>query len=202
MMDAILIGKIICILIVSYLLGGLSFGWFVSNAKGINILNEGSGNPGFTNVWRTLGIKYGIIALIGDATKGFLAVFFGGYFLDDLGMALALVMVVFGHSFSYMLHFKGGKGIATAAGALLYISPVAVLVCFIVLVILVAITKYMSVGSISVAILCPIIMFITGEPPVLVGTITILAMYIIWLHRGNIKRLVNGTENKIGMKRS
>ena len=201
-MGAVTIGKIIGILIISYLLGGLSFGWIVANAKGIDILHEGSGNPGFTNVWRTLGIKCGILALIGDAAKGFLAVFLGGHFLGDLGVALALVMVVFGHSFSYMLHFKGGKGIATAAGALLYISPIALLVCFVVLVLLVAATKYMSIGSLSVAILCPIIMYVTDEPPVLVGTITILAVYIIWLHRGNIKRLINGTENKIGKKRS
>ena len=201
-MGAVTIGKIIGILIISYLLGGLSFGWIVANAKGIDILHEGSGNPGFTNVWRTLGIKCGILALIGDAAKGFLAVFLGGHFLGDLGVALALVMVVFGHSFSYMLHFKGGKGIATAAGALLYISPIALLVCFVVLVLLVAVTKYMSIGSLSVAILCPIIMYVTHEPPVLVGTITILAVYIIWLHRGNIKRLINGTENKIGKKRS
>ena len=126
--------KIVGIIVISYLLGGLSFGWIVARMKGVNILEKGSGNPGFTNAWRTLGMKTALLVLFGDAFKGFLAVLIGAKIDGDLGMMVAFVMVIIGHSFSYMIHFKGGKGIATAAGALLYISPATLIaLAFIVL---------------------------------------------------------------------
>lgn len=201
-MDGSMLIKILLVVIVSYVAGGLSFGWMVSRLRGVNILEKGSGNPGFTNVWRTLGMKTAVVVLLGDALKGFLSVFFGHQLLGDLGMMIAFIVVIFGHSFSYMLHFKGGKGIATAAGALLYISPLTLLLCFLVLAAIVALTKYMSLGSITVAVLCPIFLYIDHQSPMIVGVVTVMAIYVIWLHRGNIGRLLRGEENKIGVKRS
>lgn len=194
--------KIVCIIIISYMLGGLSFGWMVARMKGVNILEEGSGNPGFTNAWRTLGMKTALLVLLGDALKGFVAVWLGHMIADDLGMMVAFLCVIVGHSYSYMLHFKGGKGIATAAGALVYISPVTLLVLVLIVVILVGVTKYMSLGSIVVAALCPLCLYLDHQSPIVYGTVSVVAIYVIWLHRSNIKRLLNGTENKIGAKRS
>ena len=117
-------------------------------------------------------------------------------------MMIGFVAAIFGHSFSWMLHFKGGKGIATAGGALLYVSPLTLAILLVVLVIIVGLTKYMSLGSITVAVIAPFLLYFEGQPPVVVGVITLGVCYVIWLHRGNIKRLLNGTENKIGQKRS
>lgn len=194
--------KILGIIFISYLLGGLSFGWMVARMNGVNILEEGSGNPGFTNAWRTLGMKNALLVLFGDALKGYLAVWIGAAIGGDIGMMVAFVAVIVGHSLSYMLKFKGGKGIATAAGALLYISPLTVLFLVLIVLVVVGVTKYMSLGSILVALLCPAFLYLNHQPSIVVGTVTVIAAYIIWLHRGNIKRLLNGTENKIGAKRS
>lgn len=194
--------KIVGIIIIAYLLGGLSFGWMIARMKGVNILEEGSGNPGFTNAWRTLGMKLALLVLFGDALKGFLAVWIGSLIYGEVGMMVAFVTVIFGHSFSYMLHFKGGKGIATAAGALAYISPITLAALVFIVFVIVGLTKYMSLGSVSVAALCPVFLYLDHQSPIVYGVVAVVAAYVIWLHRGNIKRLLNGTENKIGAKRS
>lgn len=194
--------NIIIVIVVAYFLGSLSFGWMVGRLRGVNILEKGSGNPGFTNVWRTLGIKWASLVLLLDGLKGYLSAFIGYQIAGEWGMMIGFVVAIFGHSFSWMLHFKGGKGIATAGGALLYVSPLTLAILLVVLVIIVGLTKYMSLGSITVAVIAPFLLYFEGQPPVVVGVITLGVCYVIWLHRGNIKRLLNGTENKIGQKRS
>lgn len=194
--------NIIIVIVVAYFLGSLSFGWMVGHLRGVNILEKGSGNPGFTNVWRTLGIKWASLVLLLDGLKGYLSAFIGYQIAGEWGMMIGFVAAIFGHSFSWMLHFKGGKGIATAGGALLYVSPLTLAILLVVLVIIVGLTKYMSLGSITVAVIAPFLLYFEGQPPVVVGVITLGVCYVIWLHRGNIKRLLNGTENKIGQKRS
>lgn len=201
-MEQVSVLNVIIIIIVAYLLGSLSFGWMVGRLQGVNILEKGSGNPGFTNVWRTLGIKWALLVLFLDGLKGYLSAFIGYHLGGELGMMIGFVCAIIGHSFSWMLHFKGGKGIATAGGALLYVSPLTLAVLLVVLAVIVKCTKYMSLGSITVAILCPILLYLEGQPPIVVGIIACGVCYIIWLHRGNIRRLLNGTENKIGQKRS
>lgn len=194
--------NIIIVIVVAYFLGSLSFGWMVGRLRGVNILEKGSGNPGFTNVWRTLGIKWASLVLLLDGLKGYLSALIGYQIAGEWGMMIGFVAAIFGHSFSWMLHFKGGKGIATAGGALLYVSPLTLAILLVVLVIIVGLTKYMSLGSITVAVIAPFLLYFEGQPPVVVGVITLGVCYVIWLHRGNIKRLLNGTENKIGQKRS
>ena len=194
--------NIIIVIVVAYFLGSLSFGWMVGRLRGVNILEKGSGNPGFTNVGRTLGIKWASLVLLLDGLKGYLSAFIGYQIAGEWGMMIGFVAAIFGHSFSWMLHFKGGKGIATAGGALLYVSPLTLAILLVVLVIIVGLTKYMSLGSITVAVIAPFLLYFEGQPPVVVGVITLGVCYVIWLHRGNIKRLLNGTENKIGQKRS
>lgn len=201
-MESVSLLNIIIIIVAAYFLGSLSFGWMIARLRGVNILEKGSGNPGFTNVWRTLGIKWASLVLFLDGLKGYLSAFIGYHLGGELGMMIGFVCAIIGHSFSWMLHFKGGKGIATAGGALLYVSPLTLAVLLVILAIIVKLTKYMSLASITVAILCPILLYIEGQPPIVIGIISCGVCYIIWLHRGNIKRLLNGTENKIGQKRS
>lgn len=201
-MESVSLLNNIIIIVAAYFLGSLSFGWMVARLRGVNILEKGSGNPGFTNVWRTLGIKWASLVLFLDGLKGYLSAFIGYHLGGELGMMIGFVCAIIGHSFSWMLHFKGGKGIATAGGALLYVSPLTLAILLVILAIIVKITKYMSLASITVAILCPILLYIEGQPPIVIGIISCGVCYIIWLHRGNIKRLLNGTENKIGQKRS
>lgn len=201
-MESVSFLNIIIIVVVAYFLGSLSFGWMIARLRGVNILEKGSGNPGFTNAWRTLGIKWASLVLVLDGLKGYLSAFIGYHLGGELGMMIGFVCTIFGHSFSWMLHFKGGKGIATAGGALLYVSPVTLAILLVILAIIVKVTKYMSLASITVAIICPFLLYFEGQPPIVIGIIACGVCYIIWLHRGNIKRLLNGTENKIGQKRS
>lgn len=191
---------VLFIAIVSYVLGAISFAWLISRIRGVDILKVGSCNPGFTNVWRTQGMKVAIFVLIGDMLKGTSAAYIGAALLGDMGMLLAAIMVLLGHTFSFMIHFKGGKGIATGAGILLYISPIAFLLCFLTLSSLAYLTKYMSVGSIAAAILCPVYLYLTHQSSFVIAVFIACGLFVIWMHRTNIVRLMNGTENKIGYK--
>ena len=181
-MEQVSVLNIIIIIIAAYFLGSLSFGWMIARLRGVNILEKGSGNPGFTNVWRVLGIKWASLVLILDGAKGYFSAMIGYHLGGELGMMIGFVVAIIGHSKSWMLHFKGGKGIATAGGALLYVSPITL--------------------AILLVILGPFLLYFEGQPPVVIGVIACGMVYVIWLHRGNIKRLLNGTENKIGQKRS
>ncbi len=198
MLDSIGIGILIAAL--SYCLGAISFAWIISRLRGINILKVGSCNPGFTNVWRTQGMKIAIFVLIGDMLKGTLSAYIGANLLGDIGLVIASIFVLLGHTFSFMIHFKGGKGVATGAGILLFISPIAFLLCFLTLASLAYFTKYMSIGSITASILCPFYLYLTHQSALVVGVFSICGIFVIWLHRANIRRLMNGTENKIGHK--
>ena len=200
-MDAAVVLRFIIVVIVAYFLGSLSFGWMVARLRGINILEEGSGNPGFTNVWRTLGIKWAVIVLFLDGLKGYLSACIGYHLAGEWGMMIGFVVAILGHSRSWMLHFRGGKGIATAGGALLYVSPLTLAILLVILALIVGTTKYMSLGSITVCIIAPFLLYFEDQPPVVIGVISCGVLYVIWLHRGNIKRLLNGTENKIGQKK-
>lgn len=193
---------IVITIVAAYFLGSLSFGWMIARLRGVNILEKGSGNPGFTNVWRVLGLKWAALVLFLDGLKGYLSAMIGYHLAGELGMMIGFVVAIIGHSRSWMLHFKGGKGIATAGGALLYVSPVTLAILLVILGIIVGFTKYMSLGSITVVTIAPFLLYFEGQPPIVVGIIACGVLYVIWLHRGNIKRLLNGTENKIGQKRS
>ncbi len=185
----------------AYLLGAIPFGYLIGRLKGIDIRRYGSGNVGFTNVWRTLGIGPAALVLAGDIGKGWLSAFLGFQLLGEAGALFCGLMAILGHTFSCFLHFKGGKGVATGAGVLLYLSPLTFLGCAVVLVALCAVTRYMSVGSICAALLAPVFLYLTGAPKIYILGISAAALYVIFLHIPNIRRLCNGTENKIGEKK-
>lgn len=192
---------LIIAVILGYFLGAIPFGYLVGKLKGINIMQEGSGNIGFTNTWRVMGFQYGILVLICDVSKGYLSSMFGFMLAGEWGALLGGVACILGHTFSIFLRFKGGKGVACGAGFLLYISPITFVLCAICLCLIILFTKYMSLGSITAAALCPFVLFFTNAPLIYVFGFAICCTYVIWMHRSNIKRLLSGNENKIGHKK-
>lgn len=197
--------------VLAYLLGAIPNGFLIARMKGIDIRKVGSGNIGATNVYRSVSKGLGILTFALDAIKGAVpALVFprlvagcssavGPAWLPLLFGGLAIV----GHTWPVYLKFKGGKGVATSAGALIGIAPAAtgigVLCWFVVLVA----TRFMSVASIVAALAVPAAgwWLYRGEGVALPIALTVLGVLIIWRHKGNITRLMNGTENRFEFKR-
>ena len=192
--------SILIVIVAGYLLGSISTGVVLARlfAK-TDIRSQGSGNAGTTNMLRVLGRKMALLTFIGDMLKGIIAVFIGKWLIGgELGGLLGVVGAVLGHYYPLYFGFKGGKGIATSFGSLLFVFPVQALLAFAVFLILVAVTHYVSVGSIAAAITLPLLIVITRfqEPTLWIITVCIGAS-VVWRHRANIKRLMNHTENKL-----
>jgi glycerol-3-phosphate acyltransferase PlsY len=190
--------------VLAYLLGGLPFGyWFVRLTSGRDIRTMGSGNIGATNVQRSMGTKAGIVVLILDILKGFLAVWLAALLTHGAPAALALaaVAVMLGHCYPVFLGFKGGKAVACFVGAFLYLAPLALLITTVVFVAVVALSKYVSLGSILGALVFPFALWLVNRPPrsVLYASI-FAAVLVIYRHKGNIARLRAGKESRFGRK--
>ena len=197
----------IIILIIAYLLGNISTSYIIAKRlAGVDIRTQGSGNAGSTNVLRTLGKKAGAMTFIGDLLKGIIAVFIGytiAKFANiDIVIAgyVAVFGVVCGHNWPAFLGFRGGKGVATSLGAMIAVNPIIALSCFGLFLIIVAITKYVSLGSVVGIAASPVIMMFLNNKNGVIITL-FLTISVIYTHRENIKRLINGTERKIGQKK-
>ncbi len=198
------------IFFLSYFLGSIPWGYLFARSKGIDIRQQGSGNIGAANVLRVMGKKWGYLVFLCDFLKGFLSVKLGSliatYFLADLALAsvIAAIACVLGHDYPIWLGFKGGKGIATLAGAVLSLFPPLVFVSFgVVWIMVFLIGRYTSLASISAAVALPIAAFLIvadTERPLLVGFSVLMGALAVWRHRSNIVRLLNGTENRFGKK--
>ena len=195
------------IIITAYLLGNISTSYIVAKRlAGVDIRTQGSGNAGSTNVLRTLGKKAGALTFIGDVLKGLIAVLIARFIayganLDDTTCAyIAVVAVVLGHNYPVFLGFKGGKGVATSLGSMLGMNPLVALLCLGFFIIIVAITKYVSLGSMLGIGLSPVIMMINHNTKGVLVTL-FLTISVVITHKENIKRLLNGTERKLGQKK-
>ncbi|MFD2332159.1 glycerol-3-phosphate 1-O-acyltransferase PlsY [Cohnella sp. GCM10020058] len=189
----------------SYLLGSVSFSiLFARWLRKIDIRQHGSGNAGATNTLRVLGKGPAIAVFVLDIAKGLVAVAIGQAIAGEQGSWLAVacgLASIAGHNWPLYFRFKGGKGIATTVGALIYMAPLPVVAAGVVAIILIVITRYVSLGSMVFAALVPVILGLAGEiGPVFWGAL-ILALLAIVRHRKNIVKLMNGTENKIGAKK-
>ena len=199
--------KIIFFLVLGYVMGALPNGvWLGKYFKNIDIREHGSKNSGATNAYRVLGPKYGIMVLILDALKGFLPPFLASRFGVSGNILLVIgVLAIVGHSLSFFLNFKGGKGVATSLGVFLFLIPKVTLALLVVFIIVVSVTRYISLGSIVAAILLPVLTFISplqnglDKFPMMVMT-TIIGAFVVYKHKSNITRLLNGTENKFKIK--
>ena len=199
--------KILICLVLGYCFGCISTGYIVGKANKIDIRKYGSGNAGTTNALRTLGWKAGLLTFLGDAIKAILPILLIRLVIFPDFEALNLLMLytglgaVLGHNFPFWLHFKGGKGIAATGGVMLAYDWRLAIAALVVFLIIVVVTRYVSLGSLIISTLLPIwiIIFYPGNlHMIIVGIIFTLSAFI--KHRSNIKRLMSGTENKIGQK--
>jgi len=190
--------------VVGYLLGALPFGFLVARAKGVNIFEVGSKNPGATNVRRVLGHGPGNLVLFLDAAKGALAV--GWPFLPAVGPAgegaaiTGLVAAIVGHSFSCFTGFKGGKSVATAAGGFAVLFPLGAAIALGVFGLTLAVSRYVSLSSMLAAVSLVIASVVLGRSVPVVVVTAAIAGFVILRHRANISRLIAGTESKVGSK--
>lgn len=200
---------VIVLVILSYLIGGVPFGLLIGKSRGIDIRSAGSGNIGATNVMRVVGKSWGILTLVLDALKGLgavlLAQFAGAEAPEWLGLACGCAAIL-GHSYPVYLKFKGGKGVATSAGVLIGVAPAAFGVGIGVFAVLFALFRYVSLGSIAAAIAVPVASFLfarSHDEPNYFTTyvLVVLGVVVIWRHRENIRRLLAGTENRVGGSR-
>ena len=189
----------IIIVVVAYLLGSIPFGYLIVRRKmGADIRQTGSGGTGATNVSRGAGKAAGVLTLLLDAAKGSVAVLIAKSVSgDDWVIAVAAIAALVGHIYPVWLGFRGGKGVATGVGIFLVLAPVAVLCAGVVFVAIVALTRYVSLGSITAAVLIPVFIWLQSDlRPLLVAAIVGAAL-IVFAHRGNIRRLASGTESRI-----
>ena len=182
---------------VSYLLGSIPSGLLLGKAYGIDVRKEGSGNIGATNLYRTVGRKVGVLTLLCDCLKGFFPVLVVKLICIPGNYAAWVALAAFcGHVFSVFLRFKGGKGVATALGVFLALSPFAVGIALAVFLVLVLKWRYISLGSVMAAAVMPPAILLLGGGLVLVLVTALIAVIVIVKHHENIRRLINGTENK------
>ena len=185
------------LILVGYLIGTIPCSYFVGKVMGnIDVREHGSGNAGATNVLRTVGKKAALIALIGDVAKGIIPAILGQMVLGMDGAVLCAIFAVVGHCYPITLGFKGGKGVATAGGMIIGTNPLVALGLFTYMFILIKKTKYVSLASITAAIIYPIIFWILYDSTIVrLGSI-LLGLLIIFKHRANIKRLLTQSESK------
>ena len=187
------------LILIAYLLGNFSTSFIVGKLVGnIDIRNHGSGNAGSTNVFRTLGLKAGLLAFIGDSIKGVLAVYIARRFGNETIALIAGAAAIVGHNWPIVLKFKGGKGIATSIGVALMIHPTSALICISLGAVILIVFKYVSLASVSAIALLPIFLYFKGRDYFIFGLL--ISFMAIYRHRENIKRLLNGTESKITSK--
>jgi glycerol-3-phosphate acyltransferase PlsY len=187
------------VLLAAYLVGAIPFGYLLVRMRsGQDVRSMGSGNIGATNVLRTTGRRAGLITLLLDMAKGWLAVWLADRYLDHspLWMSLAAVAVILGHAFPVFLRFQGGKAVASFVGAFAYLTPIPLAAITVLFVAIVWITRYLSLGSILCAGLFPFAVWLILHPPAPVLLASLFAgVFIIWRHTGNLQRLRAGNEN-------
>ena len=214
-------GVLLCI-VIPYLLGSVNFGLIISNKKfHDDIRTHGSGNAGTTNMLRTYGKRAAVLTLLGDMLKAVIAVAFGYFmvgtnivvteeatnvtyhYVDQFGAAIAGFFVMMGHMFPIFFKFKGGKGVATSAVVILMISPITCLFCFLIFVIIVVGTRFVSLGSVMGLIFYPILLkaFSGEQNPTACILSVFMAIAVVFMHRENLKRLSQGTEHKLTFKK-
>jgi glycerol-3-phosphate acyltransferase PlsY len=200
----------IVIALAAYLLGSIPTGYLVARARGIDIRTVGSGNIGATNAFRILGKPAGIFVLVADGLKGFAAsAWLADFVIRLFAVApgqieylkiVAGICAVLGHNFTCWLKFKGGKGIATSAGVYFALAPLAAGIALGTWIIVFALGRFVSVASIAAAVALPAAVWLTPNSLILRIVTTALGLLAIYKHKGNIQRLLNGTERRLGQK--
>jgi glycerol-3-phosphate acyltransferase PlsY len=204
------IGAYIFVVVISYFLGATPSGYLAGRACGVDVRAFGSGNIGATNVLRVLGRNAGAAVLAADALKGFVAArfvplwalhCFPGTTRENLALAGG-VAAILGHIYTCWLNFKGGKGIATSGGVVLAWVPAAALTALATWGLVLALSRYVSLASIAAAVILPFAVWLWGGSATMTGVMTALSLLAIYKHKANIQRLRDGTERRVGMKKT
>ena len=193
----------VIIAVIAYLLGSISFGMIVAKlAGGPNLREVGSKNTGATNVLRVMGVKIGFTVFVLDILKALIACIIGRVWMGLNGAMVAGLAVVLGHNWPCFFQFKGGKGVASTLAVMLMTFTVPAAICYVVAIALIAATKYVSLGSITLAALFAVLVIATNWGNWLVITWVIaLSGLMIWRHHANIGRLLKGCENRLSFKK-
>lgn len=184
-------------LVLAYLLGSIPFALIAGKLHGVDLREAGSGNLGATNVFRTLGRTAGVTVMVLDIAKGAAAVLVAVALTDNPWPIAAGALAILGHVFPVWTHFKGGKGVAVGAGALIGLVPAASGVLLVLWILLVVFTRYVSVASIVAALAAAPLAYVFGAPWSYVVFIALAGVFVIYKHRENIVRLVHGDESRI-----
>ena len=189
----------VVLIVLAYLLGSVPSGYVLGKLAGIDVRNVGSGNIGATNVARAVGKWQGALTLVADATKGFLPVLIAIQLVfDPFAIACTAAAAFLGHIYPLFLKFQGGKGVATAFGALLAITPLATLVLLAVFALVAFCSRIVSLSAMAAAVAAPLVLWLFYQPPPIIGMGFFLAAMIVLRHHSNIQRLRAGTEPRFG----
>ena len=184
-----------------YVLGSVPTGFLIGRAWGVDVRRVGSGNIGMANVLRTVGKWPAVITMAGDMLKGFVPVFLARTVAEnEWVVAVVALAAVVGHCWSIFLGFKGGKAVATGAGTTIALAPVVGLGLFAFWWAVVLVSRYTSLGAISVMVVTPVVFLLTDQPTPYVLYTVIGGFLVLWRHRENARALAKGTERKIGQK--
>jgi glycerol-3-phosphate acyltransferase PlsY len=187
--------------LLGYLAGSVPFAFLLARRAGIDVRFAGSGNVGAANVLRTTGTRRAILVMSLDVAKGALAVVLASVGHAGVTLtALAAAAAVVGHIYPVWLRFHGGKGVAVAAGVFAILTPIATAVAAALFLVIVSLTRYVSLGSIAASVALPPAAWITGEPVAVVVAAAGSGALILFRHRGNIRRLRAGTERRMGAR--
>lgn len=187
----------------AYLLGSVPCGVLIARLYRIDIHQVGSKNPGATNVLRSVGKKPALFTLLGDITKGVTAVWLGKCFLSSQTSLAAMgLLAIIGHNWPIFAKFQGGKGVATSLGVFLVLTPLPMLIVVLIWLAAVAIFRYVSLGSILAGLFLPLLVYLFYGPGPLVFSSLAAGLLLIYRHKTNIQRLLQGTENKLGCRRA
>jgi len=198
--------KTFALIALAYLCGSVPVGFLLASLAGIDIRRQGSGNIGATNVARVVGWREGVLTLLGDVLKGFLPVLLSLYFGFEPWAIFWVGLASFlGHLYPVFLKFKGGKGVATSAGALLALTPLATLIGVVVWIIVFWLTRYVSLASLTAAVVLPLVILVISlqdhnKAKPLVYASACVAAIVVWRHRSNLCRLLRGTEPRFTRK--
>jgi len=182
----------------AYLVGAIPFGLIVGKVfYGVDVRQHGSGNVGSTNVFRVLGKKAGVAVMALDILKGYAPAALAAALFDPWYAIFIAAAPVVGHIYSVFLKGSGGKGVATGAGVVLALAPLAFVICFASWITLIIVTRYVSVASLAVASLVPVLVILMRDPLPYEIAGVLVALIVWWAHRGNIRRLLDGTESRV-----
>lgn len=189
--------KFVLLILLGYGIGCIPWSYFIGKKFGnLDVRQHGSGNAGATNVLRTVGKKAALFAVLGDISKGLISAIIGHLLIGAEGAFLGSTFAVIGHCYPVTAKFKGGKGVATAGGMIFGTNPVVGFALLIYMILTVKITKYVSLASVTSAVIYPILTWFTYDSWIIRGCSLFLGLFVIYKHKANIKRLLSKEESK------